>query len=112
DHRGREPPPVANRVNLVEPRRSDDREHPLLRLGREDLERLQPGLPERYRIELHLRSDAAARRGLADSTRQAGAAQVLEALQQTGLHELEARLDQELLRERVPDLDGGTAAVR
>ena len=88
------PPPAWRSTAVCSPHRSHtashrrqlrgmhDREHPLLRLRREDLERLHAGLAQRHRVQIQVRAHARAGRRLADRARDAGAAQILQALQQ------------------------------
>ena len=78
-----QPPPLAD--GLTSSRRSgcDDREHALLRLAGQDLERLHAGLAQRDRVEVERRRRARRRRRrLAHGAREAGAAEVLQADQQ------------------------------
>ena len=112
DHGRCQAPLLAHRTDVGEPLGRDDREHPLLRLGRQDLERLQPALPKRHGVQVEIGSHAGARGRFADRARDAGRAQVLQPFQQSRLDHLERRLDQELARERVTDLDGRTRALR
>ena len=59
-----------------------DREHPLLRLAREDLERLHARFAQRHRVEVERGAHARSSRRLAHRARDAGAAQVLQPLEQ------------------------------
>ena len=106
DDGGGQSPPVADRPHRVELRRVHDREHPLLRLAREDLEglhrRARAAAPRRGRRR---RPSRRAPRDLADARSvMPGAAEVLQALEQAGRDQLERGLDQQLLGERVADL--------
>ena len=84
----------------------DDEQHALLRLGEHDLVRRHAGLALRDTCDVDLDARAAARAHLAGRAGQAGGAHVLHADQRVGLHQLEARLEQELLHERIADLHG------
>ena len=106
DDRGRKAPPRADLDDVGEPVRSDDREHPLLGLADHHLERLHPGLAPRDRVEVDEHPGPGPIGGLRRGARDAGRAEVLEPLDEAALDELERRLDEELLRERVADLDG------
>ncbi len=97
-HHGRAHLPAA--ADLLHPGQvlgGDDGQHPLLALGGHDLvgghARLAPGHGRHVDVHAH----AAAGRGLAGGTDQAGPAQVLDAHHQLGVEQLEARLDQPLL---------------
>ena len=57
--------------------------------------------------DVDLDARAAARAHLAGRAGQPGGAHVLDADERVGLHHLEARLEQELLHERIADLHGG-----
>ena len=81
-----------------------DREHPLLRLARQDLERLQVGLAERDRAQVDLGAEPGPGRRLARGARDPRPAQVLQPFEQVAFDELERGLDQELLGEGVADL--------
>ena len=106
DDRDRQTPALADLADGVPAVRPDDRAHPLLRLRDHDLERLHVRLAPRDRVEV----DVDARPGpigrLRGRTRDAAGAEVLEALDEPAVDELERRLDEQLLGERVADLDG------
>ena len=82
----------------------DDREHPLLRLGREDLERLHARLTQRNLVEIQPRAEPGPSRGLAHGARETGSPEVLQPFEQVLLDQLERGLDQQLLGERIADL--------
>ena len=98
-----------------QPRGLDDRDHPLLRLADHHLERLEARLAARDRVEVDEDPGAAAVRGLGDGAGDARRAEVLDADDEPLGDQLEGRLDQQLLRERVADLDarplGGVAVA-
>ena len=81
-----------------------DEQHPLLRLGQHDLVRRHAGLALRNQRDVDLDAGAAARPHLARRAGQPGRAHVLDADERVGLHQLEARLEQQLLHERIADL--------
>src|SRR5688500_14775264 len=104
DHRAGEGPARADRLDGVQPVRTDDREHPLLALADEDLERLHAGLAPRDRIQVDDDPGARAIGGLGRRARDAGRAEVLQPLDQPALDELERRLDEQLLGKWIADL--------
>ena len=111
DHRARQLPALAHRAHLVDPLRSDDRDHPLLRLGDHDLPRLEVGLAQRHPVEVDV--DAPTSRAISDERRrQAGGAAVLQRDHEVVLDELERHLDQRLAAERIADLDRRALLVR
>jgi hypothetical protein len=87
---------------------SDAREHPLLRLGHTDFPRFHVAFTQRDRIERAGRTEPGRRRRLRKSTSDPGGAEVLHAGQEAFALELEARLDEQLLREGVTDLHART----
>ena len=84
----------------------DDRHHALLRLAHEDhLGRER--LAQRHQVEVDAHAAVAGRGELGGGARKTGTAEVLDALDDAGVEELEAALDEHLLHERVADLHGG-----
>ena len=81
-----------------------DEQHPLLRFGQHDLVRRHAGLALRHERDVDLDAGAAARSHLGRRAGQPGGAHVLDADERVGLHHLEARLEQQLLHERIADL--------
>ena len=79
-------------------------QHALLRFGQHDLVRRHAGLALRHVHDVDLDAGAAARAHLAGRAGQPGGAHVLHADERVGLHQLEARLEQQLLHERIADL--------
>ena len=73
---------------------------------------VMPGLALRDVLDVDLDADAAAAAHLAGGTRQPRRAHVLDADERAGLHDLEARLEQELLGERVAHLHGRALLFR
>ena len=84
----------------------DDQQHALLRFRQHDLVRRHAGLALRHQRDVDLDARAAARSHLGRGTGQAGGAHVLNADERVGLHHLEARLEQQLLHERIAHLHG------
>ena len=105
DHRGGDLPPVADGQQLVEVLGLDDRQHPLLALAGEHLERLHArlALGDLGHVDVHAHPAPAGR--LAGGAREPGAAEVLDADHEVGVEHLEAGLDEPLLLERVTHLD-------
>ena len=85
----------------------DDGHHPLLRLRHEDLLRAEGRVTQRHLVELDLHAAVAGGGQLGGRAGQAGATEVLDALDDARGVEVEAALDEDLLREGVTDLDGG-----
>ena len=85
----------------------DDRHHPLLRLAHQDLLRRERGVAQRHPVELDVHAAVAGGGQLGGGAGQAGAAEVLDAGDQPGREQLEGALDEQLLHERVADLDAG-----
>ncbi len=84
----------------------DDEQHALLRFRQHDLVRRHAGFPLRHARDVDFHADAAARSGFRRRARQARGAHVLHADARVGRHHLEARLEQQLLHERIADLHG------
>ena len=110
DHGRLDVPLGADRERALDVVRRDDRHHPFLRLAHEDLLGSERGVAERHAVEPHVHAALAGRRQLRRRARQAGAAEVLDAEDGAGLEELERALDQQLLQERVTDLDARSLA--
>ena len=90
-----------------------DAEHPLLRLGDHDLERLHVGLAQRHARDVEV--DARRRPWTPSPTRddvRPGGAEVLQRDEQPALEQLERALHELLLRERVADLDRRALVAR
>ena len=81
------------------------RQHPLLRLGEHDLVRRHAGFPLRHLVDIDLDSGAAARPHLAGRAGQPRGPHVLHPDQRVGRHQLQTRLEEQLLHERIADLD-------
>ena len=103
----RQVPALADGAHGLPAVRLDDRDHPLLRLGDQHLERLQAGLAARDRVEVDEDPGAAPVRRLGHGAGDPGGAEVLDADDEPLGDQLEGRLDQQLLRERVADLHRG-----
>ena len=111
DHGARQLPALAGGADVVEARRLDDGDHPLLRLGDHDLPRLEAGLAQRDAVEVHVDAHAVARH-LGERRREPGRAAVLQRDDEAALDEVERHLDQRLAAERVADLDRRPLLVR
>ncbi len=81
-----------------------DQQHPFLRFGQHDFVRRHAGFALRHEGDVDLHAGAAARAHLRRRTRQARGAHVLDADERVRLHHLEARLEEQLLHERIADL--------
>ena len=108
DHRRLDVPLGADLHEGVDEVRPDHRHHPLLRLAHQDLGRGEARVAERDRVQVDAHAAVAAGRQLGRRAGDARRAQVLNALDQPLGEELEAALDQELLQERVADLNRRT----
>ena len=106
DHRAGQAPAGADLGDLGVPLGADDRDHPLLRLADHHLEGGHPRLPARDRVEVDEDPRPGPVGGLADAAGDAGRPEVLDALGEAPVDDLEGRLDEQLLGERVADLDG------
>ncbi len=84
----------------------DDAEHPLLRLGDHDLERLHAVLAQRHLRDVEVEPDPALRRHLGRRGREAGRTEVLQRHEQPAVEQLERALQQLGLLERIADLHG------
>ena len=84
-----------------------DQQHALLAFGEHDLVGAHAGFALRHEVELDVEADAAARAHLAGGAGEAGRAHVLNADDGAGLHGFKAGFEQQLLHERVADLDVG-----
>ena len=83
---------------------ADDRHHPLLRLAHEDLLGPKARVPERHALEVDHHAAVAVAGELAGRAGQSRAAEVLDAVDHVRGEQLQAALDEDLLRERVADL--------
>ena len=108
DVRGMEIPLVEDCFDLRLAPFLDDEQHALLRFGEHDLVRRHAGLALRDAADVDLDAAAAASAHLRCRAGQAGRAHVLDADERVGLHQLEARLEEQLLHERIADLHRGT----
>ena len=104
DDRRPDLPAFAEREDLVEVLGRDDRQHPLLALGREHLDRVHARLALRRARHVDVHARAGLRRGLGRRARDPGRAEVLHADREAGVEQREARLDELLLLERVAHL--------
>ena len=104
DHRRAGLPAPAELEHRVDAGGLDHGQHPLLRLGDHDLERLHVGLAQRHACDVDVDPDAALRGHLAGRGGEPGRAEVLEGDQEAALDQLEAALEQLRLLERVADL--------
>jgi hypothetical protein len=105
DHPAQDAPPLADRRDLRQPVRPRDDHHPFLRLTDHDLERRHARLPARDRVQVDPNPGPGAVRGLRHAAGDPGRTEVGEALGEARREDLQGRLDEQLLRERVADLD-------
>ncbi len=105
DDRVAELPAVEYPLDGLDHLRSHDRDHPLLALGDHHLPRLHALLALRHPVEVHV--DPVLGGHLGERRGDPRSAAVLQRLDQTGLDELDRRLDQLLPGEGVADLDRG-----
>ena len=104
---GRDDPPLGgDRQHGRQVRGRDDGQHALLRLAGEHLVRLHRRLAQRHPVELRPHPGPTRRRRLGQGAGQAGAAEVLDALDELRVVELQTGLDEQLLGERVTHLHG------
>ena len=106
DDRDRQAPALADAAHGIPSIGTDRGAHPLLRLGDHDLERRHVRLAPRDRVEVDEDARPGAVGGLGRGAGDAAGPEVLQALHQPALDELEGRLDEQLLGERVADLHG------
>ena len=85
----------------------DDRHHALLALRHEDLLGRERGVAQQHLLEVDEHAAVAVGGELGGCARDASGAQVLDALHETQLEQLEAALDEHLLGERVAHLHRG-----
>src|SRR5207245_10507889 len=111
DARALELPALEDALDVgLTPRARDD-EHPLLRLREHHLERRHAAGASGHPADVDAHADAALRRDLARRAREPRGAEVLHGLDRVDRDELERRLEEELLDERVPHLHGRPLAV-
>ncbi len=108
DDDGLDLPLLAQGEEGVEVVRRHDGAHALLRLAHEDLLRRERGIAQQDAVEPDVHAALAVGRQLAGGAGDAGAAEVLDALHESGVQHLEGGLDQELLHERIADLNAGS----
>ena len=105
DHGRVDVPLLADREERLDVVGLDDGHHPLLRLAHQDLLGSEGRVPQRHQVELDLHAAVAGTGQLGGGAGQPGAAEVLDAGDQPGGEDLEGALDEQLLHERVADLD-------
>ncbi len=106
EHARLDVPPGGDREELLELLRGDDRHHPLLGFAHEDLLRRERGVAQQHVVEGDVHAALAVGGELGGGAGDAGGAEVLDALDDLGGEQLEAALDEDLLRERVAHLHG------
>ena len=84
-----------------------DEDHPFLRLGEHDLVGRQRGLAQRHQVEVDVHPRAASGGHLEAGAGQSGGAHVLDPEHDPAPHRLQARLEQDLLREGIAHLYRG-----
>ena len=102
----------ADFLEFLDVFRSHDSAHALLGLGGEDLRGGHILRAQRDGVEVDAHATVAGCRQLGRRARQTRAAEVLDADDDIGAVELQAALDEDLLRERVADLNCGQLALR
>jgi hypothetical protein len=107
DQRDRDAPPVADLAHGRVVLGPASGQHPFLRLRDHHLPGGHAGLAPRDRVKVEEDARAGLVCRLGGSARDAASAQVLDALDQAPIDQLQACLDKQLLRERVADLDRG-----
>ena len=107
DDDGLDVPLGADRHQLLDVLGLDDRHHAFLRLAHQDLLGRERGVAQRHPVELDLHPAVAGAGQLGRRAREPGAAEVLDAGDDAGGEQLERALDEQLLHERVADLDAG-----
>ena len=100
-------PLVHDRFKRGDVLRGDHGHHAFLRLGHQDFARGQGGVAEQDGGQLDFHAAVAVGGELGRGAGDARGAEVLDALNQGALEQLEAALDQDLLGEGVAHLDGG-----
>ena len=91
--------------DLVERRRADDRQHPLLALARHDLDRCHARLTARHSRHLYIHTELSAGGRLARGAAEPSAAQVLDPDDESLVEEVEGGFYEAFLLERVANLD-------
>ncbi len=104
-------PALEQRDEALLAARPRGQDHALLRLGEHDLHRAHPVLAARHAVDVQVDAEAGAVRHLPHAAGEPGSAHVLHAGHQVERDRLEARLQQQLLHERVADLHGGAVGL-
>ena len=99
-------------AGLFHRRRPQHHEHALLALRQHDLVGRHRRLAHRHLVEIELEPEAALGAHLDRGRGQPGGAHVLDGDDRIGRHQLEAGLEQQLLGERIADLDGRALFLR
>src|SRR6478609_6424043 len=107
DDGGDDVPLLADLHEAVHVLPVDDRAHALLRLAHEDFLGREGGVAQRHGVQLDAHTAGTRGGQLAGGAGEPGTAEVLDARDQLLLEDLQGALDEELLLERVADLDGG-----
>ncbi len=105
DERDRNAPALAHLAHRREVLGSAGGEHSLLRLGDHDFPGRHAGLAARDRVEIQEDAGAGLVGRLRGRARDAACAEILDSHDQPAVDQLQAGLDEQLLRERVADLD-------
>ena len=105
DHHSLDVPLAADRHERVHVRRSDHGTHALLRFTHQDLFRRQRRVTQRNSVEHHVHATLAVTCELARRARNPGATEVLNPLNQPRTEHLKRAFDEQLLHERVADLN-------
>ena len=105
DHDRLDVPLLADREERSTSAGLEDGHHPLLRLAHQDLLRSERGVAERDQVERDVHAAVTGAGELGGRAGETGAAEVLDAGDHARGEQLERALDQQLLHERVADLD-------
>ena len=107
DDRGLDVPLVDDLEEAFAILRGHDRHHAFLGLAHEDLARGERGIAQEHILEVHVHAGVAVGGQLGGRARDTCGTEVLDTLDDAGLEQVEAALDEDLLHEGVAHLDGG-----
>ena len=107
DESDRDPPSLADLAHVRVVLRQARGEHPLLGLGDHHFPGRHSGLAPRDRVQIEQDAGPGLVGRLGSRARNAAGTEILDAQDEAAVDQLEAGLDQQLLGERVADLDRG-----